>query len=347
MSPTRRALARAAGATARTAAAAARRHPQRRGAGRRRRAAAGCAALRAGPRRQGARRARCSTQLTRADALDFFVLFSSVAAVLGSAGQANHSAANAFLDLLARERRSRGLPGLSINWGAWTEVGAAAERGVAERIAAQGLADVHARTRACRRSSGCWRRPRRRSRCCRSTGGVTPSTPAVARTPRLPERAGRGRGHVAAARAGRGAAPGESADAAGRAPRRARRRPLLAAFVRDTARGARSAWTPPGPSIRGRRSASWGSIRCWRWNCATLLGTALGRSLPATLLFDHPTIDALTDHLLAELFAPAAEGPTAAAGKPVAAGSAVVDSIEDLSDEEVERQLAARSRAKA
>src|SRR6185437_5636616 len=63
----------------------------------------------------------------------------SAAAVLGSPGQANHSAANAFLDLLARERASRGLPGLSIDWGAWTEVGAAADRGITDRLAAQGL----------------------------------------------------------------------------------------------------------------------------------------------------------------------------------------------------------------
>src|SRR6185312_7981311 len=81
-------------------------------------------------------------KLTRFDALDWFVLFASVAGVLGSPGQSNHSAANAFLDVLAHERRHRGLPALSIDWGAWTQIGAAADRGIVDRLAAQGIGAI-------------------------------------------------------------------------------------------------------------------------------------------------------------------------------------------------------------
>ena len=67
-------------------------------------------------------------RLTRDRPLDLFVLFSSTASLLGNRGQANHSTANMFLDQLARDRHHRGLPAVSINWGAWSQIGAAARR---------------------------------------------------------------------------------------------------------------------------------------------------------------------------------------------------------------------------
>ncbi|MBF0287242.1 MAG: type I polyketide synthase [SAR324 cluster bacterium] len=82
--------------------------------------------------------------LTQRLSLDFFVCFSSIASMFGSVGQGNYAAGNAFMDALMHYRRALGLPGLSINWGPWTEVGIAAslDQREQDRWAEQGLGSI-------------------------------------------------------------------------------------------------------------------------------------------------------------------------------------------------------------
>ncbi|MFB6888773.1 SDR family NAD(P)-dependent oxidoreductase [Kitasatospora sp. NPDC056327] len=79
--------------------------------------------------------------VTEDDPLDFFLLFSSAAALFGNAGQAAYAAGNAFMDALAVARRRRGRPALSVQWGPFDDVGlAAAEDNRGARLAERGMA---------------------------------------------------------------------------------------------------------------------------------------------------------------------------------------------------------------
>ncbi len=82
--------------------------------------------------------------LSQNQPLDFFVMFSSAASLLGSPGQGNYAVANAFLDGLAHYRRVLKLPALSLNWGAWSESGMAANLASQNqaRLAAQGMGTI-------------------------------------------------------------------------------------------------------------------------------------------------------------------------------------------------------------
>jgi hypothetical protein len=88
---------------------------------------------------------------TMNEPLDFFILYSSTAALLGSRGQANHSAANTFMDALAHYRQNRGLPALSINWGIWAQIGSAAARKADEWTLSQGVGTINPN-----RAQECW-----------------------------------------------------------------------------------------------------------------------------------------------------------------------------------------------
>ncbi|WIM94389.1 SDR family NAD(P)-dependent oxidoreductase [Actinoplanes oblitus] len=81
--------------------------------------------------------ARHLHEATLDDPLEFFVLFSSAAALLGSPGQGNYAAANAYLDGFARWRRAGGRVATAVGWGPWGEIGMVAGAAAEEQPAAR------------------------------------------------------------------------------------------------------------------------------------------------------------------------------------------------------------------
>jgi NAD(P)-dependent dehydrogenase (short-subunit alcohol dehydrogenase family) len=88
--------------------------------------------------------------------LDFMVLFSSISAFAGLAGQVDYAAANAFLDAYAQDRVVRdGTHTVAVNWSQWQEVGMAAA--LAEQMGLQSTPPASAGPRTgCSKSTGCW-----------------------------------------------------------------------------------------------------------------------------------------------------------------------------------------------
>jgi len=223
-------------------------------------------------------------RLTLGLPLDFFVLFSSATSLLGSPGQANHAAANAFLDALAHHRRAAGLPATSINWGAWEEIGAAAERRVGLRFLAQGIRTIPP-------AEG-WRALDRLLGAAPVQAAVLPvdweAVPAA--LTRSPFFSG-----LRPAPSAVPETPAGFADLAAALPPTERRVRLAAEVRRQVAQilglpGAERVDPRRGFFTLGMDSLTSVELR-------NRLQTALGRVLPATVVFDHPTAEALAAFL--------------------------------------------------
>ncbi|MFF6783043.1 SDR family NAD(P)-dependent oxidoreductase [Streptomyces sp. NPDC012510] len=248
-----------------------------------------------------------------------FVLFSSAAATVGSPGQANYAAANAFLDALAHHRRARGLPALSIGWGLW-------ERGSA--LTAHLDATDHRRLR----SGGFRALPTEEALALfdETLSGRTPD-PAVVAAPVD--------GAALRARHAREPLPALFQPLLGPSATRTRRRTAAQETHEPGAVLRRRLAAMPEERrtstllamVRGEVAAVLGhagaglvdtdrSFREMGFDSLTAvelrnrLNAATGLRLPATLVFDHPRLDALAAHVSAELAPGGTPTATATAG---------------------------------
>ncbi|WP_079197512.1 SDR family NAD(P)-dependent oxidoreductase [Streptomyces sp. CB03911] len=220
-----------------------------------------------------------------------FVLFSSAVGLLGNAGQANYSAANAELDALAQHRRVRGLPAVSLAWGHWAEAGGMAAKlsaAEAERLARTGLAPMGTEQAlalfdAALDSPYPALAPARLDPSAADPQALAPVLRALVR-----------------ARPRRAAAPGADGPAAlvrrltGKAPAEQQR--ILLALVRSTA--AAVLGHPDADSIRpqiGFMDSEFDSLGAIELR--NRINAATGLRLPTTVVFDQPTPVALAAHL--------------------------------------------------
>nr|WP_302931890.1 SDR family NAD(P)-dependent oxidoreductase [Actinomadura sp. NAK00032] len=229
-------------------------------------------------------------ELTKDEDLAHFVLFSSLAGTLGSPGQANYAAANAFLDGLAHHRHGQGLPATSLVWGLWqqptgmTERFSSADHARAARLGVDPIPTEHALRLfdtalaqnlpavIAARLNPQARNPHPLLRGLLPTGGRRAATPAAAPAELSHEQLVRLVCSVTAVVLGH---PAGETFSAGSSFKELGLDSLTAVELRNQ------------------------------------LGTTVGLRLPATLIFDHPTPAALADHLHEQLSPEPADAGTA------------------------------------
>jgi NAD(P)-dependent dehydrogenase (short-subunit alcohol dehydrogenase family) len=245
-------------------------------------------------------------ELTAGLDLDAFVLFSSVAAVFGGAGQGNYAAANAYLDALAQDRQARSLPAVSVAWGPWAGGGLAQASEAARQRQRRGpmpgldpVLAVEALGQAVEDTAATvavmdvdW------ARYC--------AVPGAAQAPfvrDLPET----RQHAAASASGAAGAEQQAGALARRLAEagRAGRDQMLLDLVR--AEAAQILGHPsPGAIDAERPFNDMGFDSLTSLELSQHLSGATGLKLPASLLFDYPSPAVLAGHLQSRLF-PATE----------------------------------------
>nr|ADB12491.1 EpoD [Sorangium cellulosum] len=248
-------------------------------------------------------------ELTSGNDLAFFVLFSSMSGLLGSAGQSNYAAANTFLDALAAHRRAEGLAAQSLAWGPWSDGGMAAGLSAAlqARLARHGMGALSPAQGTALLGQALARPETQlgamsldvRAASQASGAAVPPVWRALVR---------------AEARHAAAGAQGALAARLGALPEARRadevRKVVQAEIARVLSWSAASAVPVDRPlSDLGLDSLTAVELR-------NVLGQRVGATLPATLAFDHPTVDALTRWLLDKVLAVAEPSVSSAKSSP-------------------------------
>ncbi|HEY3710250.1 MAG TPA: SDR family NAD(P)-dependent oxidoreductase, partial [Amycolatopsis sp.] len=246
-------------------------------------------------------------EATRGLPLAAFVVFSSVAGVMGSPGQGNYAAANAFLDALAQQRKREGLPATSIAWGPWAQSSGMTaglteldirrmdSAGLPPVTAAQGLALFDAAVAA---DEALVVAMRINARAVRSQSDVQPLMRGLAGGAR----------RTAAKTSAAGAASTFAAQLAGLAP--AERLRFLVDLVRNDAAAVLGHSSSGSIDVRqGFRQHGFDSLTAVELR--NRLTEITGLRLPSTLVFDYPTPAQLAEFLLGE-FVGASPDETAA-----------------------------------
>ena len=233
-------------------------------------------------------------ELTSDRELSAFVLFSSGAGMVGNQGQANYAAANAFLDAFAEHRRANGLPALSIAWGAWAREGGmgagvseehaarVAQAGVLSMSDAEGLSMFDAALAADAAVVAAIRLDAGALRAHARVGTLSPLLRGLVRAPRR--------------RAGADSAELRRRLAALSVPER---RDVVLDLIRTEVGAVLGRDISGFAPERGFKELGLDSLAAVELR--NHLGAATGRRLPATLVFDYPTLGALADYVLAGL----------------------------------------------
>ncbi|MCL7461063.1 SDR family NAD(P)-dependent oxidoreductase, partial [Micromonospora sp. MSM11] len=230
--------------------------------------------------------------------LDAFVLFSSIAGIWGSGGQAAYAAGNAFLDALAERRRARGLAATAVAWGPWADGGMASGEGQ-ELLARRGLSPMSPAQAVYALRSAVGRAVPSVTVADVDWSLFTPAFAAARARPLLDD--------IAEARDALRVVDGQPEDTAGGGlrqhlltlPRAEQDRHLTDLVRTHTAAVLGHSGTELVKANRAFKELGFDSLTAVELR--NRLGAATGLTLPTTLVFDYPNPAALADHLAATL----------------------------------------------